>query len=46
MLLGKAANSPAPGDDRISAEIMKVFWAPHYAAWGVASGSVTTQNSG
>jgi hypothetical protein len=25
-LLGKAANSSAPGDDRISAGILKVFW--------------------
>jgi len=25
-LLGKAANSSAPGDDHISARILKVFW--------------------
>ena len=25
-LLGKAANSSAPGDDHISAGILKVFW--------------------
>ena len=25
-LLGKASNTSAPGDDRISAEILKVFW--------------------
>ena len=25
-LLGKASNTAAPGDDRISAGILKVFW--------------------
>jgi hypothetical protein len=50
-LLGKAGNSSAPGDDRISAGILKVFWewrlvracirlGHHPALWKIAKGIV------